>query len=265
MSQAGFLVLMFILGAGMGSFLGCQAWRFHERGKKLRKLGKWSICLSCGHRLSWSENIPIISWLALKGRCKKCHAKIGYMEFLAEVLMAVAFVLIGTTIDVQTAGLVEWEMLGLKILLTLCLGFLAIYDGKWGELPVFMFFPAAGFAIALMILRGSLVSFSSEFWLNLIGAVAILGGLYLMLYLISRGKWVGDGDYILGAIIGVALANAWLAVVTLFVANLLGTIVTLVVTRGKAGKGTVVHFGPFLVAAFVMILAGEEYLLMLLA
>lgn len=177
--------------------------------------------------------------------------------------MGVAFVLVGLTVNVETASVFEWQKFGLEIAFVLTLGFLAIYDGKWGELPVFMFFVSGGLAVALMILRGAGYNYSGEFWLSAVGSVGILGGLYLLLYLISRGKWIGDGDYILGAILGVALGNAWLALVALFVANLLGTIVTLVVSQGKAGKGTVVHFGPYLVAAYAIVIAFEPFIMAL--
>ena len=90
-----FLVIMFILGAVFGSFACCQAWRIYYKENKKKKLGRWSVCLKCGHRLRWYENIPIISWLVLRGKCRKCGEKIGVTEILSEIGLGVVFVLVG--------------------------------------------------------------------------------------------------------------------------------------------------------------------------
>ena len=67
-----FYGFFFILGAIFGSFACCQAWRIHERLNQ-RSLGARSICLNCHHRLAWYDNLPIFSWLALRGRCRYCR------------------------------------------------------------------------------------------------------------------------------------------------------------------------------------------------
>ena len=92
------LCLMFVLGAAMGSFLTCQARRLRLRETSHRKLGRRSVCLYCQHQLKWYENIPILSWLWLRGRCRKCGRRIGLAEFLAEVLMGLGFLLSGFSV-----------------------------------------------------------------------------------------------------------------------------------------------------------------------
>ena len=95
-----FYVLMYILGAVMGSFLLCQAWRLRYKTEKKKSLGKWSVCLSCKKRLEWFDNIPIFSWIFLRGKCRYCKKKIGCAEILAEILMGVSFLGIATTFNV---------------------------------------------------------------------------------------------------------------------------------------------------------------------
>lgn len=247
-----FYGVMFVLGVIFGSFLACQAWRLHYYDTKKKKLGKRSVCLSCREQLRWYDNIPIFSWLFLRGKCRYCGKKIGLMEILAEVLMGLAFFGIATTIDLD-ANVMTWMIFGVTLLLILSLGFLAIYDGKWGELPDFMLIISAIIAVGLFGLKvfnnGGLSI--GGIW-NTVGAVLILGGLYLILYLVSRGKWVGNGDWILGAIIGLVLGESWLALIVLFLANFIGTLVMYPAVKKR--KDSKIYFGPFLVVAFVITL-----------
>lgn len=256
--KIGFLILMFVLGAVMGSFAACQAWRLRYREQKRKSPGKYSVCLKCGHRLRWYENIPIVSWLLLGGRCAKCGRKIGTMEIWAEVLMGWAFV--GITWGVGFGGEVNfgdsldgvnWLKLVVLLLLIVLLGFLAIYDGMWGELPTWGLAVAVALAVAVWAigLDGSLTVVEIN---DLMGAVGILGGVYLILYLGSWGKWVGNGDWILGGALGIALGKAWLALVALFLANFLGCIISWPRVKNKQQKK--IYFGPFLVIGFAIAL-----------
>ena len=220
-------VILFIVGAGMGSFLCCQAWRwkYQEMGKK--DLGKWSVCLKCKTRLKWYDNIPIVSWLVLGGKCRKCGAKIGVMEILAEVLMGVVFVMMfGGFLggEISSYGVMDWAMFAVEVAFTMILGWLAICDGKWGELPNIGLILLNACGIIVLILKewrlflgsGAGAVFSLANLGNIGGAVLILGGVYWGLYLVSRGKWVGDGDFILGLAMAFYLGDSWLAIFVLF-------------------------------------------------
>lgn len=146
-------------------------------------------------------------------------------------------------------------------LLMLVLIFLAIYDGIYGELPSFALMIAvvvAGILVAVRLAYAiTILGFSFQLIWDPAVAVAILGGLYLLLYLISHGKWVGDGDWILGAIIAAALGTPWLALIVLFVSNLSATIVTLPTLKSR--KSHKIYFGPFLVFAYVVTLTLSNY------
>ena len=138
--QTAFLIMLFILGSCFGSFLCCQARRMHLKTTPSKKtknatLGSRSVCLNCAHQLKWYENIPIISWLVLRGKCKNCHRKIGIAEFLSELGVGLAFLAIGTTIDITSGDFLTWAVFVLTLITLLPLSFLAIYDGIYGELP----------------------------------------------------------------------------------------------------------------------------------
>ena len=144
-----FLIFGATFGAILGSFACCQAWRIrlHLEGKKL---GNRSVCLHCGHRLSRLELIPIFSWLFLGGKCKKCKAKIGLMEFFSEITMALIFASFafrtGSLIQqiqqhtgpLNSAPLVIFETIKLLLLFAIftIMWILLVYDKKWLELPV---------------------------------------------------------------------------------------------------------------------------------
>lgn len=257
-----FLILLFILGACLGSYLCCQVRRYHIKTKgKNKKLGSRSVCLNCNYQLKWYDNIPILSWLFLRGKCRKCSKKIGLAEILSELGLGLAFLALGTTIDPSAAGALEWVIFVSTLFLTLVLGFLAIYDGLYGELPTECLTISIICAIIVLCLKEWLTlsssPFSPEIILEPLAAVAILGGLYLLLYLVSKGKWVGDGDWLLGTALGLALFSPWLALITLFISNVLACIVMApIVEKNKRQK---IYFGPFMVIAFIITLTFADF------
>lgn len=261
-------ILVFIIGACLGSFLCCQARRLRLKEKGKQPLGRRSVCPNCKHKLKWYENLPIISWLLQRGKCRKCGKKIGAAEILSELLTGLAVLGITTAFIYSagaslTADVAIWAAFAISLLLTLTLIFLAIYDGLYGELPCLCLTFSAICAIIIVIIRllsefnGSFANFSWQPILNHLFAVLILGGIYLVLYLVSKGKWVGDGDWILGTIIALALGTPWLALVALFIANFSACLVMYPKVRKR--KNHTIYFGPFLVFAFILTFIMSSY------
>ena len=129
-----------ILGAVLGSFSCCQAWRirYKETGKK--DPGKRSVCLHCGKKLTWYENIPILSWILQRGKCRKCGKKIGSAEIISEVLGAISFGILGWKLSEELFSGRGFEPLlfieaGIVVIFTTIMLILAVYDAKWRELP----------------------------------------------------------------------------------------------------------------------------------
>ena len=265
-----FLVLLFILGSCFGSFCCCSARRMHlketTKEKDHQKLNSRSICLNCKKQLKWYDNIPIISWLILRGKCRYCHKKIGIAEFLSEIGFGLAFLGLGTTINIENSSILTWSIFIITLLLTVVLGFLAIYDGIYGELPIAHLLISIALAVFIAILKEcatfSTSPFSFDHLFSPFASVAILGGIYFALFMISKGKWVGDGDWILGTALGFAISSPWLALITLFIANILAYLVMAPVV--KKSKNKHIHFGPFMVMAFVITLTFSEFFLALI-
>lgn len=263
------LVLMFFLGAVFGSFACCQAWRWHYKVHKKKDLGQWSVCLHCGKRIKWYDNIPIVSWLVLRGKCRNCHEEIGIADFLSEISMAVAFLMLSWA---YLLPMIEnWHILQqqpeflvvqiaifiLQLVMLVVLMVLAVYDAKWGELPVVLLLIAILFGAMIFVLKMYDLSISGDGDVmgGLMGAgigVVILAGTCLLIYKASNERLMGAGDWLLALALSLALANWWLALWTIFLANLLGDMIAL--PGALKSKNHVVHFGPFLVGAFVIVL-----------
>ena len=274
-----FVILMFVIGSAFGSFLCCQARRLNLRekpkkgikkaSKKQKSLGHRSVCFHCNHQLAWYENIPIFSWLFLRGKCKKCHKKIGILEFLSELGLGAAFTMVSIYF-IHSAGdfkidfaasfpvvsPMEWCIFAITLIFTMSLAFLAIYDGMSGKLPVIGLIISVILAAAVVALRigNDFLASTSGAWpadlLLPIASGALFGGIYLILYIVSKGTWVGDGDWILAGAIGLGLGHPWLAMIALFIANFSACIIMYPIVKNK--KNHQIYFGPFLVLAFVI-------------
>lgn len=263
------LVLMFMLGAVFGSFACCQAWRWHYKVHKKKDLGQWSVCLHCGERIKWYDNIPIISWLMLGGKCRNCHKKIGIADFLSEISMAVAFLMLSwayllpmienwQALRQQPQFLVvQMAIFILTLVMLVVLMVLAVYDAKWGELPVVLLVIAILFGAMIFVLKMYDLSMTegesvTDGLMSAGIGVVILAGTCFLIYKVSHERLMGAGDWLLALALALALANWWLALWTIFLANLLGDMIAL--PGALKSKNHVVHFGPFLVGAFVLVL-----------
>lgn len=185
------------------------------------------------------------------------------MEILAEVVGGMCFGVLGWSLEVSkmmenyNLGKVNnGEMWYFGVNLGLFLGFgvvlmaLAWYDGRNGKMPLNwlrMAILLAGLRVGLKILVEGWNGLESWGW-GLVLGVLILGGTYWGLYKLSKEKWVGSGDYLLGVGIALMLADWWLALMTLFLGNLLASVYGLTVRKKK-----MVHMAPWLGLAFVIV------------
>ena len=222
--------------------------------------------------MKWFDNIPIVSWLLLRGKCRKCGEKIGWAEFWSEVGLAVLFVLIGCYFR-------PWQGEALKILLMIVMlvsvvvmWMILIYDAKWQKIPVVCLVLVNSLALVFWGTReviklavwgesGWWEVMRPDLWNTLI-SVGILAGIYLVLYKVSKEKWVGGGDWVLGLAIGLMLGNWWMALLTLFLANLLalGFMLPDLISRQKK----MIALGPFLVIGFLISFLLQDILLALI-
>ena len=254
MESVGIIVLFFILGATLGSFACCQAWRIHDKDKT-----KWSHCEKCKYQLKWYDNIPVISWLMLGGKCRKCRKSIGWAEFLSELGLGLLFVLSfwfwpveGGLVWGDFAEVCKFVLFLVELVLLLIL---FVHDAKWKELPVELMV-AAGIVAALFLDVDVYMSYGlgRPFnWISLAGALLILPGFYYLMYKVSKETWVGGGDWILCIPLALILGDFWLAIFALFAANIIGSIASVPLLIKKKGAKAAIPFGPFLILGFLIV------------
>ena len=240
-----------LIGLAFGSFVGALVWRLHEQKDFVR--GR-SECEHCHHRLSAFDLIPLISWIVLRGKCRYCGARIGVTAPLLEVGMAVLFVGSYYVWPLPFETWQSWTSFGLWLVYLVGLVALVIYDLRWMLLPNVIVFPLIGVALVESAVRFSAFGSGSPLdWANsVIFGIAVLAGLYWVLYTFSRGKWVGYGDVKLGLFMGIALGFQR-SLLALFLANIVAFVVVLPgLLMGKLKRTSRVPFGPFLIIAFVL-------------
>ncbi|HXE79676.1 MAG TPA: prepilin peptidase [Vicinamibacterales bacterium] len=239
------VVLLGLLGAVVGSFLNVCIHRLPKYESVVRP---GSRCPACGRPIRWYENIPVVSWLALRARCAGCGGRISAMYPAVELTTAAIFV----------AG---YFAFGLTLLLVVRLAFgsalvvLAVTDLRERILPNAITYPgiAAGLVCSVFLPPG--------FRDSLIGVLIGAGVPFLVgeAYYRLRGvEGLGMGDVKMLGMIGAFLG--WqLALFTLFVASIAGVLIGIPMTLIRKDRHYQIPLGTFLaLGALVAAVAGEE-------
>jgi prepilin signal peptidase PulO-like enzyme (type II secretory pathway) len=255
-----------LFGLALGSFINALVWRLHqqERAKNKKQRAKYSIskgrsvCPHCEHKLSVVDLIPVVSWLWLGGKCRYCKKPISWQYPAVETATALLFV--GSYIfwpyefDGQgTFNFVVW-----LIVLTGLVA-LIVYDLRWMLLPNRIIFPM-GYIILISVFANGLVEISFDPITSAIAGAAVGGGLFYLLFQLTDGKWIGGGDVKLGFLLGAVTGAVDSAFLMLFLASLMGTLVSLpLLAAGKVKRDTRIPFGPFLITStFIIQLLGND-------
>lgn len=244
------IVLAFgLLGLCFGSFVNAFVWRIHKKKDWVRER---SICTHCKHILEPRDLVPVLSWLSLGGKCRYCHKKIDDSP-LTELVTSTLFVssYLFWPFVLNTEGKV---LLGFWLIFLVGFVALALYDLKWLLLPNKILYPLIGLAAiqaltVAIVFDGGIASIRD----SLLGILASSGAFYL-LFQVSAGKWIGGGDVKLGILLGILLGGFMEGLMMIFIASLLGTLVSIPLLIGGKVKGqTRVPFGPFLMTATVIV------------
>ncbi|ASD64638.1 prepilin peptidase [Bdellovibrio bacteriovorus] len=244
--DTGFYVLFFVLGAIFGSFGNVVIYRLPREESVVKPR---SYCYSCKTQIKWYDNIPILSWFILRGKCRKCHAKFSFRYPLVEIIMAVLFAL-----SYHYAGL-TWTLLeylififGLVVCTFIDLDHMILPDE----------FTLSGIVIGLV---GAALNPQREFLDALFGVLmggGFLWGMAYVYYMFTKNEGMGGGDIKLLAWIGAIVG--WKAIpFVIMTSAIVGSVIGLIAARKqKAGLKTVIPFGPYLALGAVIYLFGGE-------
>lgn len=266
-----FIITMALLGMCIGSFLNVVIYRlpkmmerdWHEQCCELLEIEKGknqkqfnlitprSSCPQCHHKITAFENIPVISYLYLKGRCKSCKVKISPQYPIIEMLTGLMSAYIAWHFGFS------WQTL-FAILLTWALISLSMIDLKHSLLPDDITLPFLWLGLACNMFG----LFTEDIYPSLIGAMlgySVLWAVFMSFKLVTGKEGMGYGDFKLLALLGAWLGWQSLPLIILLssiTASLIG--IAMIIFRGR-NKSTAFPFGPYLaIAGWITLIWGEE-------
>ncbi len=235
------VALFFLLGLLFGSFLTVVIHRIPAGESIVRPRSR---CPACGTEIGARDNVPVVSWLLLRGRCRACGARISAEYPLVELATAALFAASAALVDPVYAASLAAPFLGIMLAI-------AVIDARHRVVPNRIVFPTlALFAVAIVV--GDLVGG---------GVDAVDGGIGLALYgvplflvAVAVPQGMGMGDVKLAALIGLVLGSFGLSYVGVaagvgVIGGGIGALVALVLGAGRRDQ---IPFGPFLAGGAVV-------------
>lgn len=251
------LIIVALSGLIVGSFLNVVILRLNTGRSTAGRSG----CMSCTQTLSWKELVPVLSFVMLRGRCKVCGSSISHQYWMVESATAILFVLVWLEHFSLFHSVFALALMSLLVVI-------AVYDFKHTIIPNKVVYPFLLLSfIANIPVPGSfaLAELPLHFALVFVSGVLVALPLFI-LWLVSRGQWMGFGDvkltlgfgfilgvygglmavmlgFILGAVIGVILLAAPQLIKRL----------SLSTARRHFTMNSEVPFAPFLIAGFLLV------------
>ena len=235
-------ITIFILGVLIGSFLNVCIYRI-PRGEDI--VFTSSHCMTCGYQLKGYDLIPVISFIGLRGRCRKCHTKLSVQYPIIELINGVVYVVIYAAIGNKMITI-------LYCLLASALIVLSLIDWKTYEIPF-------GINIFIGILGIIKVIIDHEHWYLYIGGFFSVSLFLLLLLVLTRGQAMGGGDVKLMAATGLLLG--WkLNLLAFAFGCILGSVIHLFRMKIQ-GESHRLALGPYLaLGVMISVLWGNQFI-----
>jgi leader peptidase (prepilin peptidase) / N-methyltransferase len=238
----GFAALALAPGLALGSFLNVVAARVPLRRSIVSPP---SACMDCGHEIAWYDNVPVVSWLLLRGRCRACGSRIparyALVELVSGLLVAACFWSFGLSADAFIASF-----------FCLVLVTLSAIDLEHRIIPNRIVLPAA-----VVVLTAQTVVHPSPEW-----AIAAVGAsLFLLLSALAYPAGMGMGDVKLALLLGAMLGRTVPVAMFVGMAAALVPGIVLLARHGSAGRKMGVPLAPFLALGSVVALFWGDALL----
>lgn len=267
------IIALILLGLCLGSFVNALVWRVREQSGEskvqsskasandLSILKGRSMCPHCRHELAAKDLLPLVSWLSLRGKCHYCGHSISKQYPLVEAATALLFV----------ASYIWWSqpfdtsntiLFSIWLLVLTGLMALLVYDLRWYLLPDRILFPTAYLAGAFALIGAISSDQPLRQLISTLLAVIVGGGIFYVIFQVSQGKWIGGGDVKLGWLLGLVVGSPAKAILFIFLAALLGSLVSVpLLASKKLKKSSIIPFGPFLILAAIIVLLFGQFIL----
>ena len=251
-----------LMGLFLGSFSNVLVYRLSEH-KSLFKPSR-SFCPTCGNEIKWYDNIPLISYIVLRGKCRNCKEKISIRYPLIELiglLIGIGCFLFNYWNPVEIGGIqygftfiFNYKTIIYFFMCILLLN-IALVDFKTFEIPFELSIPFILCCLGLFVgeaVNNPTWDYLQYYVYGFVGPLAFFGLIYLLPYLIKKVEVIGLGDVILYVFIGLAF-NVWYILVIIAVSSLICSIVG-IIQKHKGGE-SVLAFGPYIAVATVLCIA----------
>lgn len=226
-------IFILVLGLIVGSFLNVCILRI-PAGESI--VTNSSHCMSCGKKLHWYELIPVLSWLALRGKCSKCHAPISIQYPLVELANGILWLLV-----TLQCGFTSDTILGCLLVSVLFVA--SVIDARTRELPL-------GTTVSVAVLGLIRIMLEPSMFKTSILGMLVVGGFLLLLLILSGGSAIGGGDVKLMAGSGLFLGLP-LNLFAFFTGCIIGSVIHII--RMKFfGAGRDLAMGPYLAIGIVI-------------
>jgi leader peptidase (prepilin peptidase) / N-methyltransferase len=243
-----FLILAFIFGTVIGSFLNVVVARYNTG----MTLGGRSMCFSCNKTLTWIELIPLVSFFAQKAACRRCKSKISWQYPLVEALVGVLFALIVwyfPPVSIEASFQTIFYLVITSILVVI-----TVYDAKHKIIPDALSYSFSALALLKLFVAPDL-SIAVPALSSLL-AGPILAFPFFFLWLISKGRWMGLGDAKLmlgiGWVLGITAGIS--ALVLAFWIGAIISVFWMYVVFKKFKTRYEIPFGPYLILGMYLVL-----------
>ncbi len=268
-------IFIFMLGAILGSFLNVisleiepniflnKKERDHKKIKSFwKRINRRSKCPNCSQNLSWSELVPILSWIFLLGKCKKCKKNISPRYFLVEIFSGLVFLgffweiinnlNIYNLIFLQNVVLIEFIFL-IPIISAIILIFL--FDWKHKIIPDVIIIPVFLYTLIYIVFDFQALSFDFSNFLTDIWRSILFALPFFAIWLVSRGKAMGFADWKLILLLSLLLENPMQNLLFAMGAFWVGAIyvIPLLIFNKKNNLKSEIPFGPFIIISFFIV------------